>query len=80
MKVVNRTNEKVLVELSPVEVLMVQKAVIREASVRNKIWSTLETRHLEEVLYHATLKDTSRHLKSGFGKVVHEYRKLGILK
>ncbi|AYP68615.1 hypothetical protein EalM132_00103 [Exiguobacterium phage vB_EalM-132] len=80
MKVLKQTTHTVTVELTPLELMLLHKGSIREGYFRKKLWNSTDIVHPEELIYHATMRETIDGTKACLGSAVHEYKKRGILK
>lgn len=79
MKIEKQTKKKLLLEIEPEEARLLLFAICEEARKRSNTWRKLEPSVAEELLYHAYMSDTSRHMSSLLRKAVNQYKRWDIL-
>lgn len=80
MKVLRQDKNSTTFELSPLEILVLNKAMAKEVHLRRTIWENTNVAHPDEMMYHATMKETADVLKKNIGNTVAVYRDMGIIK
>lgn len=79
MKILAQGKKRIHVELTPLELQLLRHGIARERNQRNRVWSKVEPRFPEELLYHLHMKDTCQQLLEEIDKGVLQYKKWGVL-
>ncbi|MMZ43650.1 hypothetical protein D1872_52150 [compost metagenome] len=80
MKVISQDNRSITLELTPIELTVLESAVRKELMSRRTQWKRSNPTVPEELMYYADMKQTTEDMQYQIGKSVLTYKQWGILR